>query len=159
METKTSFLSKRGSIEKSILWLLLIVMFVAQWSGVGTPERKRKSIIEAIQEGRGSRGVSDSHRAVYPRLSFNGSHGDRGRSHHPDRCSGSRLLFDGPLSADRGRSTVGQLYPASKGAVSIRAQCDAYRTSFTRLHIGWASKPIKFTWIPWIKGFFYRIRY
>ena len=47
---------------RNLFWLFLIVMFVAQWTGVFTLERKRKSIIEAIQEGRGSRVITLIHR-------------------------------------------------------------------------------------------------
>ena len=62
MEMKTSFFSRIGSLARNLFWLFLIVMFVAQWSGVFNLERKRKSIIDAIQEGRGSRVITMIHR-------------------------------------------------------------------------------------------------
>ena len=62
MEVKTSFFSRVGSMARNLFWLFLIVMFVAQWSGVFNLEWKRKSIIDAIQEGRGSRVITMIHR-------------------------------------------------------------------------------------------------
>ena len=62
MEVKTSFFSRIGSMARNLFWLLLIVMFVSQWSGAFTLERKRQGIIDAIQEGRGSRVITMIHR-------------------------------------------------------------------------------------------------
>ncbi|HIJ54622.1 MAG TPA: hypothetical protein HPQ03_00710 [Deltaproteobacteria bacterium] len=58
----TSFFSRIGSLARNLFWLLLIVMLVVQWSGVFTLERKRKNIIDAIQEERGSRVITLIHR-------------------------------------------------------------------------------------------------
>lgn len=62
MELKTSFFSKIGSMARNLFWVLIIVMFVSQWLGAFTLERKRKSIIDTIQERRGSRVITMIHR-------------------------------------------------------------------------------------------------